>query len=81
MRSYALALRNIAITWSFQDSLDLALKTMMKADSIITKLGDIEGLFSIKNCIGNIYEKKNEYEIAKSYYKLSLSFGEDIGKG
>ena len=79
MRSYALALRNIAITWSFQDSLDLALKTMMKADSIITKLGDIEGLFSIKNCIGNIYEKKNEYEIAKSYYKLSLSFGEDIG--
>ena len=64
MRSYALALRDIAKTLVFQDSLDLALDTMLKADSIIGGTDDSVGISSVKNGLGNIYRKKGSYEKA-----------------
>ena len=78
MRSYALALRNIAITWSFQDSLDLALNTMLKADSIIGGTDDAVGISSVKNGLGNIYRKKGSYEKAQHCYLESLIYDDTI---
>ena len=78
IKSYAFALRDVAKTYTYQDSLPLALDIALKADSLITEMNDLEGMLSIKNCLGNIYEKKKEYEKAKFCYELSLSYGEKI---
>lgn len=81
MRSYALALRDIAKTLAFQDSLDLALNTMLRADSIIGGTSDSISISSVKNYLGNIYEEMNEFEKAKQLYNLSLSYIDTIEKG
>ena len=47
IRSYAFALRDISITWVFEDSLSLALELMLKADSIVTGMNDSVGIASI----------------------------------
>jgi tetratricopeptide (TPR) repeat protein len=78
MRSYALALRDIAKTLVFQDSLDLALDTMLKADSIIGGTDDSVGISSVKNGLGNIYRKKGSYEKAQHCYLESLIYDDTI---
>ena len=78
MRSYALALRDIAKTLVFQDSLDLALYTMLKADSIIGGTDDSVGISSVKNGLGNIYRKKGSYEKAQHCYLESLIYDDTI---
>ena len=45
-RSYAFALRDVAKTWAFDDSLSLALHYMLIADSVITRFQDLRGEFS-----------------------------------
>ena len=70
-RSYALALRDVAKTWAFEDSLSLALDLMLKADSIVT---DSAGISSIANCLGNVYEAIGDIEKAKSFYLKSLTY-------
>ena len=69
-RSYAFALRDVAATWAFDDSLSLALDLMLKADSIVTGLNDSIGIASIANGLGNIYMLNREFEKAKqSFHK------------
>ena len=52
-RSYAFALRDVAKTWAFDDSLSLALHYMLIADSVITRFQDLRGISSISNGLGN----------------------------
>ena len=64
-RSYAFALRDMAKTLSFDDSLSLALCYMLRADSIITGLQDLKGIGSISNGLGNIYDLMGDVKKAK----------------
>ena len=72
-RSYAFALRDVAKTWAFDDSLSLALCYMLRADSVITRLQDLRGISSISNGLGNIYDLMGDVEKARAYYSRSLS--------
>lgn len=74
IRSYAFALRDISITWVFEDSLSLALELMLKADSIITTMNDSIGIASIANGLGNIYEYLDQIDKAKSYFFRNLAY-------
>lgn len=73
-RSYAFALRDISITWVFEDSVSLALGLMLKADSIVTGMNDSVGIASIANGLGNIYEHLDQIDKAKSYFFRSLAY-------
>lgn len=73
-RSYAFALRDISITWVFEDSVSLALDLMLKADSIVTGMNDSVGIASIANGLGNIYEHLDQIDKAKSYFFRSLAY-------
>lgn len=72
-RSYAFALRDMAKTWAFDDSLSLALCYMLRADSVITKLRDSAGIGVIANGLGNIYNLMGDIEKSKSYFIKSLN--------
>lgn len=73
MRSYAFALRDMAKTWVFDDSLSLALRYMLMADSVITSYSDSIGSSSIFNGLGNIYDLMGDFNKSKAYYFKSLS--------
>lgn len=72
-RSYAFALRDVAKTWAFDDSLSLALGYMLRADSIITSLRDTAEIGEIANGLGNIYDLMGDMEKSKSYFIRSLN--------
>lgn len=72
-RSYAFALRGVAKTLSFDDSLSLALHCMLMADSIITVLRDSAGIGEIANGLGNIYDLMGDVEKSKAYFFKSLN--------
>ena len=72
-RSYAFALRDVAKTWAFDDSLSLALCYMLIADSIITGLRDSAEIGEIANGLGNIYDLMGDMEKSKSYFIRSLN--------
>lgn len=74
MRSYAFALRDIGITWVFDDSLSLALDLMLQADSIVTGMNDSIGIASIANGLGNIYDHLDQIDKAKSCFFRSLAY-------
>ena len=72
-RSYAFALRDVAKTWAFDDSLSLALHYMLMADSVITNLRDSAEIGEIANGLVNIYDLMGDVEKARAYYSRSLS--------
>ena len=72
-RSYAFALRGVAKTLSFDDSLSLALHCMLMADSIITVLRDSAGIGEIANGLGNIYDLMGDVEKSKACFFKSLN--------
>ena len=78
INSYALALRDVAKTLAFQDSLSLALNTMLKADSIMMSTKDSVGIASVKNGLGNIYEMMDDFEKAKHCCLVSLNYDDTI---
>ena len=73
-RSYAFALRDIAKTWTFNDSLSLALNLMQKADSIIMLSNNRSEIGEIANGLGIVYESIGKIEIAKNYFSKSLKY-------
>lgn len=73
-RSYAFALRDIAKTWTFDDSLSLALNLMQKADSIIMLSNNRSEIGEIANGLGIVYESIGKIEIAKNYFSKSLKY-------
>lgn len=74
MRSYAFALRDVAKTWAFEDSLSLALHYMLMADSVITNLRDSVDIGKIANGLGNIYDMMGNVEKSRTYFFKCLSF-------
>lgn len=73
-RSYAFALRDIAKAWSFEDSCNVALDYMLKADSIIKGMNDSAGMASITNGLGNIYYLRKDFAKAKNYFFKSIMY-------
>lgn len=67
MRSSAFALRDVGRMYAFSDSLDIALIFLLKADTIIVKVGDSSDIGTIYNGIGNIYNMLGNKELAKLY--------------
>lgn len=67
MRSSAFALRDVGQMYAFSDSLEMALKYLLKADTIMSGVGDSSDIASIYNGIGNIYNMLGNKELAKQY--------------
>lgn len=72
-RSYAFALRDVAKTWAFDDSLSLALHYMLIADSVITSLRDSVEIGEIINGLGNIYDLMGDVEKSKACFFKCLN--------
>ena len=68
LRSYALALRNIAREWAFYDSLSYALNYLQMADSVSVLLNDNRLTSAMENAYGNIYKAQNRYNEAEQCY-------------
>lgn len=73
-RSYALGLNFIARTLAFEDScsLALALRYLLEADSIVTRLQDADAISAIANGLGNIYNIMGYPDKAEAYFLKSL---------
>lgn len=67
MRSSAFALRDVGKMYAFSDSLEMALKCLLKADTIMGEVGDSSDIGSISNGIGNIYNMLGDKKLAKQY--------------
>ena len=72
-RSYAFALRDVAKTWAFDDSLSLALHYKLMADSVITNLRDSAEIGEIANGLGNIYDLMGDVEKSKACFFKCLN--------
>ena len=71
-RSQAFAFSNAGRQAAFEDSLDMALDYMKKADSLIQGVGDSSDIASVLNGLGNVYRMRGEYEKAKAYLNKSI---------
>lgn len=72
LRSYALALRDIAYTWAQENAYETALSYLLKADTLITQTNDTVATSSIYNGLGNIYGMLNDLSTAESYFFKSI---------
>ena len=73
-RSQAFAFRDASRNYTFMDSLDIALRYMLRADSMITILGDSLAKSEILNGLGNIYKEKGAYCLAEKYLEQAINF-------
>ena len=73
-RSQAFAFRDVSRNYTFMDSLDIALKYMLCADSMITIWGDSLAKSEILNGLGNIYKEKGAYCLAEKYLEQAINF-------
>ena len=71
-RSQAFAFSNAGRQAAFNDSLDLSLEYMKKADSLMQGVGDSSDIASVLNGLGNVYRFRGEYEKAKAYLYKSI---------
>lgn len=72
IRSYAFALRDISMVYYLDNSSHTALSYILKADSIISEVGNIAEKAEIANNLGNIYEILGEKEKAKQCFIKSM---------
>ena len=70
----------LGITYFFMERWDEALAHYQIAHKTATKLGDQHGISIIENNIGNIYQKKGNYQQAIKQYQLSLQLQEEKDK-
>jgi Signal transduction histidine kinase len=70
----------LGITYFFMDWWDEALAHYQKAYEMAVKLNDQQGISIIENNIGNIYQKKGDYQEAIKQYQLSLQLQEEEDK-
>ncbi len=71
-RSYAFALRDVGKSYSFVDSINIALVYLQKADTIVTSLGNTDDMAYIYNGLGNIYSMLDSFDLAEKYYLMSI---------
>lgn len=73
-RSEGIAFIDASRNYTFMDSLDIALKYMLRADSMITIWGDSLAKSEILNGLGNIYKEKGAYCLAEKYLEQAINF-------
>ena len=71
-RSQGIAFIDASRNYTFMDSLDIALKYMLRADSMVVLYGDSVDRVGTLNGLGNIYREKGEYPVAESYLKRAI---------
>jgi tetratricopeptide (TPR) repeat protein len=71
-RSQALALSMLSFCYRVEEKFEDALFVLYQADSIITTMEDCFSRSIINNSIGLVYEERQEYDTAESYYLKSL---------
>lgn len=76
MRSAAFALRDVGRMYTFSDSLEMALKYLLKADTIIGGVGDSLDIGYISNGIANVYNMWGNKELAKQYFWRSIGISD-----
>lgn len=75
--SYACALRDLGREYACTDSINIALKSLLKADSISTYSINQNVKASIANTLGNIYAMQKNYIKAKQYLRKALFYGKN----
>lgn len=75
--SYACALRDLGREYACTDSINSALKSLHKADSISTYSINQNVKASIANTLGNIYAMQKNYTKAKQYLHKALFYGKN----
>ena len=73
-RSEGIAFIDASRNYTFMDSLDIALRYMLRADSMITIWGDSLAKSEILNGLGNIYKEKGAYCLAEKYLEQAINF-------
>lgn len=66
-RSQAFAFRDVGRMYVFADSARVGLNYLLKADTLITEVGDSTDIASINNGLGNTYVALGDLELAKKY--------------
>ena len=72
LRSWALALKELSISYAYNELYEDALLTLKKADSIINITNDEFAKSIIINSFGIVYEEMHDYDSAEKYYMKSL---------
>ena len=80
LRSWALALKELSISYAYNDLYEDALFTLKKADSIINITNDKFAKSIIINNLGLVYEEMHDYESAENYYLSALDIS-NLDKG
>ena len=72
IRSWALALKDLSVSYAYNELYDDALLVLMMADSIISNIDDKFAKSIILNSFGIIYEEMQDYDSAEKFYLKSL---------
>ena len=75
-RSQAFAYRDVGRMYVFADSARKALPYILRADTILTTVGDSSDIAYIANALGNTYVVLNKIELAKKYLWKSISLSD-----
>ncbi|MCI7356888.1 MAG: hypothetical protein MSK40_04155 [Parabacteroides sp.] len=73
-RSQGIAYIDASRNYTFMDSLDIALRYMLRADSMIVLYGDSMDRASVLNGLGNIHKEKGHYSEAEMYLKKAMDY-------
>lgn len=79
MRSAAYALRDQGQMYVFVDSAEVALPYILRADTILTTIGDSSDIAYISNALGNVYKHLGDTSLAKRYFWKAIQVSnEDV---
>ena len=73
-RSEGIAFIDASRNYTFMDSLDIALKYMLRADSMVVLYGDSVDRACILNGLGNIYKTRGNEILAKKYLQKAIKY-------
>ena len=73
-RSQGIAFIDASRNYTFMDSLDIALKYMLRADSMVVLYGDSVDRACILNGLGNIYKTRGNEILAKKYLQKAIKY-------
>ena len=77
LRSAAYALRDQGRMYVFNDSAEMALPYILRADTILTAVGDSSDIAYIANALGNVYKKLGDMPLAKRYFLQAINFSDE----
>lgn len=77
LRSAAYALRDQGRMYVFNDSTEMALPYILRADTILAAVGDSSDIAYIANALGNVYKKLGDMPLAKRYFWQAINFSDE----